>query len=68
MIEIYHDGVHSGIPPDENFEGFVDSEDWYEVKTVPELEWTKKERYDYALEKELYEANKGVNITSISFN
>jgi len=62
LVPIYHDGVHSGIPPDEVFEGFVDSEDWYEVKTVPKSEWTKIERYEYALEKELYNANSGISL------
>lgn len=33
LVPIYHEGEHSGIPPDEIFEGFVDSEGWYVVYT-----------------------------------
>ncbi len=62
LVPIYHEGEHSGIPPDEVFEGFVDSVDWYEVKTVPKSEWTKVERYEYAVEKELYNANSGISL------
>jgi len=44
-----------------SFEGFVDSVDWYKVKTVPKSEWTKIERYEYVLEKELHDANLGIS-------
>ena len=60
-MPIYHDGVHSGIPPEETFEDFVDPFDWYEVETIPKSEWTKQERYNYALERELHDANKGIS-------
>ncbi len=60
FIEIYHDGVHPVVPPDKLYEGLVDSGDWYEVETIPKSEWTRVERYEYALEKELYNANKGI--------
>jgi len=62
LVPIYHEGEHSGVPPDEVFEGFVDFSDWYEVKTIPESEWTKIERYEYALEKELLIANSGISL------
>ncbi len=64
LVPIYHEGEHSGIPPDEVFEGFVDSVDWYEVKTVPKSEWTKVDRYEYALERELYVANSGISFSN----
>jgi len=60
LVEIYYDGIHPVVPPDQNFEGFVDPFDWYEVETVSESEWTKQDRYDYALQRELYCANKGM--------
>ena len=43
------------------FEGFLDPFDWYEVKTVSESEWTKQDRYEYALQRELYYSNKGIS-------
>jgi len=61
LVPIYHDGVHSGIPPEETFEDFVDPFDWYEVETIPKSEWTKQDRYNYALERELHDANKGIS-------
>ena len=62
LVPIYYDGVHPVVPPEENFEGFVDSWDWYEVKTEEKSDWTKQDRYDYVLEKELFEANEGVDL------
>jgi len=59
FIEIYYDGVHPVVPPEGIFEGLVDSGDWYEVKTVEKSELTKQERYEYALERDLYYANSG---------
>ena len=60
LVPIYYDGIHPVVPPDEMFEGFVDSADWYEVKTMEKSEWTKQDRQEFVLEKELYVANKGV--------
>jgi len=60
FIEIYHDGVHPVVPPDKMYFGLVDSGDWYPVQTVPKSEWTRADRYEYALEKELYNANLGI--------
>lgn len=62
FIEIYHDGVHPVVPPGKAFQGLVDSGDWHQVETMPESEWTKQDRYEYALEKELYVANKGIEL------
>jgi len=62
LVPIYHDGVHSGIPPEEVFEDFVDPFDWYEVKTIPSSEWSKVDQYEHVLEKELYNANKGISV------
>ena len=57
--EIYYAGeVHPVVPPDKPYEGLVDAEGWYSVET--KKEWTKIDRYEYALNKELYYANKGV--------
>ena len=33
LVYIWHDSVPPGIPPDEEFEGFVDCEGWHLVKT-----------------------------------
>ena len=60
-MPIYYEGEHSGIPPDEVFEGFVDLSDWYEVKTIQKSEWTKVDRYEYAMEKEPFNANSGMS-------
>jgi len=46
LIPIYYDGVHSGIPPDEEGGYFVDSSDWYEVKTIQVDEW-KEPTFEY---------------------
>src|SRR3972149_647770 len=57
--EIYYAGeVHPVVPPDKPYEGLVDAEGWYSVET--KKEWTKIDRYEYALNKEVYYANKGV--------
>jgi len=47
-------------PPDVKFSMFVDPAGWSLVETKPRTEWTKQDRYEYALERELYSANKGV--------
>jgi len=64
LVPIYYEGVHSVVPPDQVFEGFVDSWDWYEVETIPKSEWTKSEKYEYALERELYVANSGISFSN----
>jgi len=62
LVSIYHDGVDPPVPPDEYFEDFVDSADWFEVMSIPESELTKQDRYELVLEKELYVANKGIEL------
>jgi len=64
LVLLYYNGLHPVVPPDTIFEDFVDPFDWYEVQTIPNSEWTRQDRYEYALTKELYDANKGVAITS----
>jgi len=64
LVPIYYEGVHPVVPPDQVFEGFVDSEGWYKVETIPESEWTKSEKYEYALERELYVANSGISFSN----
>ncbi|MBM3910807.1 MAG: hypothetical protein FJ356_04075 [Thaumarchaeota archaeon] len=34
LVPIYYAGTHPVIPPDKPFLGIIDSEDWYEVKTL----------------------------------
>ena len=48
-------------PPDVDFTMFVDPEGWSLAHPKPKEEWTKIERYEYALEKQLYIANKGIS-------
>ena len=46
LVPIWYDGVHSGIPPDEEFKGFVECEGWYLVKT--DANWKAPEpNYEY---------------------
>lgn len=61
LIEIYYNGWDPPIPPDSFFEGFVDSEGWFAVKTETKSSLTKLEKYEYALDRELYHANKGLS-------
>jgi len=42
---------------------FVEPEGWEPVKTKEKSECTKIERFEYALERELYYANKGVSFS-----
>ena len=63
FMPIYHDGIHPVVPPDIPYEGLVDSDgDWYTVETKPKSEWTKQDRYDYVLTRELYDANNGISV------
>jgi len=36
------------VPPDQVFEGFVDSWDWYEVETMPEETAFEAYNFDFA--------------------
>ena len=58
LVPIYHEGEHSGVPPDETFESFVDPEGWHLVYTMPESEFDNK--YDYAPTRDLNETLKGL--------
>ena len=60
LIEIYQENVHSGIPPDEIFEGFVDSEGWCVVNTNEYSEPT----YEYASTRDLNELLKGLALVN----
>ncbi len=42
-----HDGIHSGIPPDKEFVGFVDPEGWHLLKTSAKLEDKGSTTYEY---------------------
>jgi len=48
-------------PPDVRISMFVEPTGWEPVETKPKFELTKLERYDYALNLELYDANKGIS-------
>ena len=43
-----HDGIHPVVPHEENFEGFVDSWDWYEVKAISESESEEIVNFEYS--------------------
>jgi len=55
---------YAGIPPppDAIFSMYVDPAGWDPVEHKPKSEWTKSEKYEYALEKELYNANSGISL------
>jgi len=54
---------YAGIPPppDVIFTMFVDPAGWSPVETKSKSERSKVERYEYVLEKELYNANSGIS-------
>ena len=58
LVEIYHDGVHPVVPPDQIFEGFLDPFDWYQVNT--DHNQILDESFDYAPTRELNELLKGL--------
>lgn len=61
LVQIYFDGTHPFIPPDSIFEGFVDSDGWYEVNTIPDSELKEPYRFDYAGTRDLNEILKGLD-------
>jgi len=61
LVEIYHDGVEFVVPPGESFEGFVDSEDWYLVKTEFEPIQTD---FEYSSIRDLNELLKGLTLAN----
>jgi hypothetical protein len=60
LVQIYNEKPDPPIPPDKIFEGFVDSEGWYEVKTTPEYDAKEYYRFDYASTRDLNEKLKGL--------
>lgn len=61
LVEIYHDGVDFVVPPGENYEGFVDSEDWYLVKT--DIEPLDND-FEYSSIRDLNELLKGLTLAN----
>lgn len=60
-MPIYHDGVHPVVPPDQCYEGLVDSDGgWYPVNTIPEDELKKPYHFEYASTRDLNETLKGI--------
>ena len=59
LVAIYHDGVDFVVPPGENYEGFVDSEDWYLVKT--DIEPLDND-FEYSSIRDLNESLKGLSL------
>ncbi len=51
-------------PPDVKLEMFVEPEGWSTVETRTRNELSKVERYEYAQERELYDANKGISFVN----
>jgi len=48
FVEIYYEGVHPVVPPDQPYEGLVDSGDWFEVETIPKPERFEPYKFEYA--------------------
>ena len=58
FIEIYYEeGFHPVVPPDKTYEGLVDAEGWYPVKTIP-TEEIMSQRFDYAPNRHLMRLSK----------
>ncbi len=65
FIEIYHDGIHPVVPPDIDFDGFVQSDGrWYEVGTEPEPNPNETERFDYSSYRDVNENLKGLTLAN----
>ena len=62
LVTYAMNGVFYCKPPDIEMELLVDLIGWryVEHKIEPRPPMTKEERYEYALDRELYDANKGV--------
>jgi len=60
LVEIYHNGRDPPVPPDESYDGFVDSEGWCVVKTNEYSEPT----YEYAPTRDLNELLKGLTLAN----
>jgi len=61
LVEIYHEGPELVVPPDENYEGFVDSENWYLVETDFEPIQTD---FEYSSIRDLNELLKGLTLAN----
>lgn len=64
LVELKYFYVGKPPPPDARISMYVDPEGWSVVERKPKSELTGQERYQYALERELYDANKGISIAS----
>jgi len=64
FVEIYYEGVHPVVPPDQPYEGLVEFGDWFEVKTIPELERYEPYKFEYASTRDLDEILKGIELTN----
>ena len=62
LKHVYYDGVHPQVPPERYFEGLVDYDHRWHLVETQKKEWTKLEKYEYALTMDLYRANKGVDL------
>jgi hypothetical protein len=60
LVPIYSESPDPLIPPDKIFEGFVDSEGWYEVKSTPEYDVKEYYQFDYAPIRDVNEVLKGL--------
>ena len=60
LVPIFHDGIHSGIPPDKEFVGFVDPEGWHLVKTSTELKVKGSTTYEYDPRRSVNDVLKGI--------
>lgn len=62
FVEVYYEGLfHPIVPPDKPYEGLVDSDGWYLVKPIPELEISSN-NYEYHPTREVNEVLKGLTV------
>ncbi len=62
LVPIYYVGKHPPVPPDKPFEGFVDAEGWYEVKTL-DFDNKSDYKFEYDSRKETNEILKSLAIS-----
>jgi hypothetical protein len=60
LVEIYYNGWDPPVPPDSFFEGFVNSEGWYTVKTEKDFENKKARTFEYDSRSNVNEILKGL--------
>jgi len=63
FVEIYYNGFDPHTPPDQYFEGFVDSDGWYLVHTMSEEDYLQP-KYQYASTRDLDELLKGLTFAN----